>query len=57
MIGLTEQQWQAVDASPEPVRLIDPRTNKTYVLIDADAYERIKVLRKTMDFPCGRLPS
>jgi hypothetical protein len=29
MIELTEQQQQAVDASPEPVRLIDPRTNKT----------------------------
>jgi hypothetical protein len=44
MIELTEQQQQALDASPEPPRLIDPRTNKTYVLIGADAYERIKGL-------------
>ncbi len=44
MLELTEQQQQAVDAGPEPVRLIDPRTNKTYILISADVYERIKGL-------------
>jgi hypothetical protein len=44
MIELTELQQQAVDASPEPARLIDPRTNKTYVLIAVEAYERIKNL-------------
>jgi hypothetical protein len=44
VIELTEQQQQAVDAHPEPARLIDPRTNKTYVLIAAEAYERIKAL-------------
>jgi hypothetical protein len=44
MLELTEQQQQAVDASPEPPRLLDPRTNKTYVLIEAEAYERIKDL-------------
>jgi hypothetical protein len=44
MLELTEQQQQAVDASSEPARLIDPRTNKTYVLIGADIYERIKGL-------------
>jgi hypothetical protein len=44
MLELTQQQQQAVDASPEPPRLLDPRTNKTYVLIGADAYERIKGL-------------
>jgi hypothetical protein len=41
MIELTEQQQQAVDASPE-LRLIDPRTKKTYVLIGTDVYERIR---------------
>jgi hypothetical protein len=44
MIELTEQQQQAVDASPEPPRLIDPRTNKTFVLIGAEVYQRIKDL-------------
>jgi hypothetical protein len=43
MIELTEQQQQAVDAGPEP-RLIDPRTQKTYVLVRADVYERIRGL-------------
>jgi len=42
MIELTEQQLQAVDASLEPPRLIDPRTKKAYVLIGAETYERIK---------------
>jgi hypothetical protein len=43
MIELTEQQQQAVDASPEP-RLIDPRTRKAYVLVGADVYERLRDL-------------
>ncbi len=42
MLELTPQQQQAIDASSEPPRLIDLRTNKTYVLIAAEAYERIK---------------
>ncbi len=41
VLELTEQQQQAVDASPEP-RLIDPRTKKAYVLIRADIYERLR---------------
>jgi hypothetical protein len=41
MTELTQQQQQAIDASPEPGRLVDPRTNKTYVLVGADVYERI----------------
>jgi hypothetical protein len=44
MIELThQQQQQAVDASPEP-RLIDPRTQKVYVLIGAELYERVRSL-------------
>ncbi|HEY1379174.1 MAG TPA: hypothetical protein VGF55_20395 [Gemmataceae bacterium] len=43
MIELTEQQQQAVDADPAP-RLIDPRTNKEYVLVGADVYERLKTV-------------
>jgi hypothetical protein len=43
MIELNEQQQQAVDASPE-LRLIDPRTQKVYVLVGADVYERIRGL-------------
>jgi hypothetical protein len=43
MIELTEQQQQALDISPEQ-RLIDPRTQKAYVLVQADLYERIRGL-------------
>jgi hypothetical protein len=43
MIELTEQQQRAVDADPEP-RLLDPRTNKAYVLIGAEVYNRFKGL-------------
>lgn len=41
VLELTEQQQQALDASPEP-RLIDPRTKKAYILISADVYERLR---------------
>jgi hypothetical protein len=40
---LTAEQQQATDASPEP-RLIDPRTQKTYILVRADVYERLRNL-------------
>jgi hypothetical protein len=40
MIELTAQQQQALDASPE-LRLIDPRTQKEYVLVPAAVYERL----------------
>jgi hypothetical protein len=44
MIELTEQEQQALDASPEPPRLIDPRTNVAYVLVRAEVYERLRGL-------------
>jgi hypothetical protein len=43
-IELTVQQQQAVDTTPEP-RLIDPRTQKAYVLVQADVYERLRGFR------------
>src|SRR5689334_21170330 len=44
MIELTELQIQALD-NPEstPPRLVNPRTNKTFVLLPVEEYERIKV--------------
>ncbi len=42
---LTAEQQQALDAQPEvPLRVVDPRTNRTYVLLPAEDYERIKPL-------------
>lgn len=43
VVALTEEQQRALDASAEP-RLLDPRTNKAYVLIGADIYERMRSL-------------
>jgi hypothetical protein len=41
MIELTEQQEQALDASPLPLRVLAPHTNRTYVLVTSEVYERL----------------
>ncbi len=43
MIELTEQLLQAME-NPEamPLRLVNPRTKETFVLLRADEYERLK---------------
>jgi len=43
MIELTEQQVQALE-NPEatPPRIVNPRTNETFVLLRIDEYERLK---------------
>jgi uncharacterized membrane protein affecting hemolysin expression len=43
MIELTPEQQQSLDANAD-LRIIDPRTQKMYVLIDAGIYERIQTL-------------
>jgi hypothetical protein len=43
MIELTPQEQQALDDCAEP-RLIDPRTKKAYVLVDADVFGRLQGL-------------
>jgi alpha-D-ribose 1-methylphosphonate 5-phosphate C-P lyase len=43
MIELTEQQVIAMDApQAEPLRVVNPRTRETFVLLRADEYERLK---------------
>lgn len=43
MIELTEQQAQSLETtSATPPRIVNPRTNETFVLIRADEYERLK---------------
>jgi hypothetical protein len=42
MIELTEQQRQAVQQHPgQPLRLVDPTTQQTFVLIRQELYERL----------------
>ena len=43
MIELTQQQRQELNG-PEPLRLRDPDTNETYVLVRADVYERMRAI-------------
>jgi hypothetical protein len=43
MIELTEQQMQALNnLETIPLRLVNPRTNESYVLLRVDEYERLK---------------
>ena len=44
MIELTEQQMQALNdpESTTPLRLVNPRTNESYVLLRVDEYEHLK---------------
>ena len=44
MIELTEPQQQALDTAPSPPRVVDPRTNRTYVLVAVELYDRLKNL-------------
>jgi hypothetical protein len=45
MTELSQDLQRALDAHPEaPPRAIDPRTNKTYVLLASEQYERLKAL-------------
>jgi alpha-D-ribose 1-methylphosphonate 5-phosphate C-P lyase len=43
MIELTEQQVQALEEpGANPLRVVNPRTNETFVLLRVDDYERLK---------------
>jgi hypothetical protein len=49
MLELTEEQHRAVESGPEPPRLIDPLTNKAYVLVSAPTYERLRRALEEVD--------
>lgn len=43
MIELTEPLLQALDAHPhEPLHVVDPRTQETYVLLLAEVYDSLR---------------
>ncbi len=39
-----EEQGRALSATPDPVTVIDPKTNETYVLVKSEMYERLRLL-------------
>ncbi len=43
-LELTAEQQQALDAEPRPPRILDPRTNRSYVLLPAEVYDRVRAL-------------
>jgi hypothetical protein len=44
-LELTEEEWWEVrQTRNDPVRLTDPETRREYVLLPAEAYERLKSL-------------
>ncbi|HKI32318.1 MAG TPA: hypothetical protein VKA46_10655 [Gemmataceae bacterium] len=50
MIELTEEMRRAVRQQPsEPLRLVDPGTQETFILLRAEEYDRIK----EADFDAG----
>lgn len=52
MIELTPEQRRELDGL-EPARVRDPQSNRTYVLVPADEYERLRPLMGGDDLPDG----
>jgi hypothetical protein len=49
-IELTPQQQQALEEGQEfPPRVVNPRTNETFVLIHAEMYERVRAVLEEED--------
>ena len=42
MITLSEEQRQAVEKTKEPIRVADPKTQREYVLVQAEIFERMR---------------
>jgi hypothetical protein len=49
MIELTPEQRQALQNGEQPMRVRDPETNATYVLVRSEVYERVKTLFEEED--------
>jgi hypothetical protein len=54
-LELTEEQRRAVEEHPEePVRLVDPASQKIFVLVSAEIYDRIKDLLEDIEDRAGK---
>jgi hypothetical protein len=55
-LELSAPQQSALDSqTEEPVRVVDPRTQQTYVLLRADLYERVKEILEEAEEEAVRL--
>ena len=41
MQELTQSLLNAIDTQPQPMRVVDPRTRKEYILVAAEDFERL----------------
>ena len=44
MIVLKDDQLQALDAAPQPVAAVDPRTGQEYLLIKREVYDLLRAI-------------
>ena len=44
MIELTPEQTRALDAPPQPIVAVDPRTGQEYLLIRREIYDKIRLM-------------
>jgi hypothetical protein len=49
MIELTEQQQQDLQKAGWPPRVVNPRTQETFVLLHAEMYERVRAILEEED--------
>jgi hypothetical protein len=49
MIDLTREQVQALQGEESPVRVRDPETDATFVLVRSEVYDRMKALFEEED--------
>ena len=43
-LQFSSDQWQAINAEGTPLRLVDPRTGHTYVLVEQALFEKLQSL-------------
>jgi hypothetical protein len=49
MIELTEQQRQELERSGWPARVVNPKTQETFVLLRTEMYERVRAILEAED--------
>jgi len=49
MIELTPEQWQTINSSTLPLRLVDPTTQKVFVLMDEVTFGRMHGSHEEID--------
>jgi hypothetical protein len=43
-LQFSNDQWQTLDAEGTPLKMVDPRTGNTYVLVDQTTFDKLQSL-------------